>query len=52
LIAQELEEVLPNLVFTDEEGRKLVDYVSLIPVLIDAIQSLQKEVDNLKAMIN
>lgn len=48
LIAQELEEVLPNLVFTDDEGRKLVDYVALIPVLIDAVQTLQQEVDALK----
>lgn len=49
LLAQELEEVLPNLVFTDDEGRKLVDYVSLIPVLIDAVQTLQQEVDQLKS---
>ena len=49
LLAQELEEVLPNLVFTDDEGRKLVDYVSLIPVLIDAIQTLQQEVEELKS---
>ena len=49
LLAQELEEVLPNLVFTDEEGRKHVDYISLIPVLIDAVQSLQQEVDALKS---
>ena len=49
LIAQELEEVLPNLVFTDDEGRKLVDYISLIPVLIDAVQTLQLEIDELKA---
>lgn len=49
LLAQELEEVLPNLVFTDDEGRKLVDYVSLIPVLIDAVQTLQQEVDALKS---
>ena len=41
--------MLPNLVFTDEEGRKHVDYISLIPVLIDAVQSLQQEVDALKS---
>lgn len=49
LLAQELEEVLPNLVYTDEDGKKLVDYVSLIPVLIDAVQDLQQEVESLKA---
>lgn len=49
LLAQELEEVLPNLVYTDEEGKKSVDYVSLIPVLIDAIQTLQQEIETLKS---
>ena len=49
LLAQEVEKILPNLVFTDNEGKKLVDYTSLIPVLIDAIQSLQAEIEDLKA---
>lgn len=49
LIAQDLEGVLPNLVFTDEEGHKLVNYIALIPVLIEAVQTLQKEIDELKA---
>lgn len=48
LLAQELEEVLPNSVFTDDEGKKLVDYISLIPVLIDAVQTLQQEIESLK----
>lgn len=48
LIAQEVEEVLPNLVFTDEEGRKLINYTALIPALIDAVKTLQQEVDALK----
>lgn len=49
LLAQELETILPNLVYTDDDGRKLVDYISLIPVLIDAVQSLQAEVEELKS---
>lgn len=48
-IAQEIEQVLPELVKTDEEGRKLVNYSGLIPVLIKAVQELQKEVAELKA---
>ncbi len=51
LLAQEVESVLPNLVFTDDEGRKLVDYTALIPVLIDAVKTLQEEVNTLKAKL-
>lgn len=51
LLAQEVESVLPNLVFTDDEGRKLINYTALIPVLIDAVKALQKEVEELKAKL-
>lgn len=51
LLAQEVESVLPNLVFTDDEGRKLINYTALIPVLIDAVKALQKEVEDLKAKL-
>lgn len=50
LIAQEVENILPNLVYTDDQGRKLVDYTSLIPVLIDAVQTLQQEIEDLKTI--
>lgn len=49
LLAQELEEILPNAVMTDGSGTKLVNYNALIPVLIDAIKTLQEEIDVLKA---
>ena len=52
LLAQEVEAVLPNVVFTDEEGKKLINYTALIPVLIDAIQALREEVDMLKEKVN
>lgn len=48
LIAQDVEQVFPNLVLTDPEGKKLVNYTSLIPVLIDAINTLTAEVNALK----
>lgn len=48
LIAQEVEQVLPNVVLTDDEGKKLINYTAIIPVLIDAIQTLQAEVESLK----
>lgn len=48
LIAQEVEKVLPNLIYTDDEGRKFIDYTALIPALIDAVKTLQQEVEALK----
>jgi hypothetical protein len=48
LLAQEVEAVLPNIVLTDEEGNKLINYTALIPVLIEAVQTLQAEVEELK----
>lgn len=48
LLAQEVEAILPNVVLTDDEGKKLINYTALIPVMIDAIKALQKEVDTLK----
>lgn len=49
LLAQEVEAILPGAVITDETGGKLINYNALIPVLIDAVKSLQDEVAALKA---
>ncbi len=52
LIAQEVQELLPELVIADpttEEGMLGLNYTELIPVLIKAIQELQAEVEALKA---
>ena len=43
VIAQELEEVLPELVTTNDEGFKSVDYIKLTPVLIEAVKELKGE---------
>lgn len=48
LIAQEVEKVLPNIVYTDEEGNKLINYIALIPVLIESVKALQAEVTELR----
>lgn len=45
LIAQELEEILPNLVHTNDNGYKSIDYIKLIPYLIAAIKELKKEIN-------
>jgi hypothetical protein len=46
VIAQELEEVLPELV--GDGDVKSVNYSGIIGVLIEAIKELKKEVENLK----
>jgi hypothetical protein len=39
-IAQEIEKIFPEMVFTDEKGFKSVDYARLTPVLVEAIKEL------------
>jgi hypothetical protein len=51
VIAQELEQVLPNAVNTTEDGTKTVTYTNIIGVLIEAIKEQQKQIDELKSMI-
>jgi len=51
-IAQEVEKVIPELVKTDSEGMKSVDYVSVVPVLVEAIKNQQKQIDELKALLH
>ena len=48
LIAQEVEEVLPELVHTDNEGYKSLEYSELVAVLIEANKALQAKVEALK----
>ena len=48
VIAQEVEEVLPEAVATREDGIKAVKYERIIPLLIEAIKELQQQVNDLK----
>ncbi|MHC1703135.1 MAG: tail fiber domain-containing protein [Tenuifilaceae bacterium] len=48
IIAQDLEKIIPELVQTDPDGLKSVDYIKLIPVLIEAIKEQQKQYQLLK----
>lgn len=50
-IAQEFEKVIPELVRTDENGYKSIDYVKLTPVLVEAIREQQKQIDELKQLV-
>ncbi|KKW23663.1 MAG: hypothetical protein UY67_C0019G0008 [Candidatus Kaiserbacteria bacterium GW2011_GWA2_52_12] len=51
VIAQDVEKVVPEAVTTDANGMKAVDYPRLIPLLINAVNEQQKEIDGLKAEI-
>jgi hypothetical protein len=48
VIAQEIELVIPEAVQTRESGMKAVQYDKIIPLLIEAIKELQKEIKELK----
>lgn len=52
LIAQELEEIIPEVVDTDNEGWKSVEYSHLVPVLIEAIKELNATVETQKETIS
>jgi hypothetical protein len=51
LIAQEVEEVIPEIVHVDEEGMKSVAYGNLAGLFIEAIKELTKKVDAQQAEI-
>jgi len=52
VIAQEIEEILPELVDTRENGYKAVKYDKLVSLLIEGIKDLSKQVEELKEKIN
>ena len=48
VLAQEVQLIYPNLVKTDINGNLSVNYIGLIPVLLEAVKELKKEIDELK----
>lgn len=50
-IAQDLEKIYPNLVFTDEKGYKSVNYIGLIPILTAELKNQKTEIEELKALV-
>lgn len=46
LIAQEVEKVFPDLVITKADGYKAVNYSKLSPILLEALRSLNVEMEN------
>ena len=50
VIAQELEEIIPEAVFTDADGKKSVQYTQIIPFLVAEIQAMKQEINKLKGV--
>ncbi|MDE6696134.1 MAG: tail fiber domain-containing protein [Muribaculaceae bacterium] len=40
-LAQEVEQIIPDAVKTDENGNKLINYTAIIPMLVQSVQELQ-----------
>ena len=48
-IAQEVQQIAPELVQTDKAGNLSINYLELIPLLVQKVQELSAEVETLKA---
>ena len=48
LIAQDVQRVVPEAVFTDVDGYLSIEYASLVAILIDKVNKLELEVQKLK----
>ena len=51
-MAQEIEEVIPEVVTTRDTGYKAVRYEKLVPLLIEAVKELTLELNELKATVS
>ena len=52
VIAQEVEEVLPEIVDTREDGHKAVKYDRMVALLIEAVKEQQQQINELKEKLN
>lgn len=52
VVAQELKDIIPDLVNYDEEAELYsVNYVEMIPILVEAIKEQQRQIEELQALI-
>lgn len=51
LLAQEVEKIYPELVSTDKDGYKAVNYAQLTPVLIEALKEQQQQLEILEKQV-
>ena len=52
VIAQEVEEVLPEVTTTRDNGYKAVKYEKIVPLLIECIKAQQTQIDDLKVCLS
>jgi len=50
-IAQDVENIIPEVVTTDNNGYKGISYEKIVPVLTSAVQEQQKEIEQLKTIV-
>lgn len=50
-IAQDVEKLFPEMVFTDDAGYKSIDYSRLTPVLVETIKEQQKQINDIAARL-
>ncbi|WP_299440124.1 tail fiber domain-containing protein [uncultured Aquimarina sp.] len=51
VIAQDIEKIFPNLVSTNDQGYKSVNYTGLIPVLVEALKEQQQQIQQQQSEI-
>jgi hypothetical protein len=51
LIAQEVEQVIPQVVYEDAQGVKSVAYQNIVALLIEAVKDQQRQIDELKRQL-
>ena len=50
-IAQEMKQVVPEVVYGDEDGNHGIDYGKLTSILVEAVKAQQTQIDELKALL-
>ncbi len=48
LLVEEIEEVYPDLVYTTDDGEKVINYVEMIPLLVESIKELKAQITELQ----
>ena len=51
-VAQDMQDIIPEVVSSGNDDMLSIKYAKLVPVLVNAIQELSKEVETLKARLN